>query len=369
MIAVVFAVCQWMQAAAPAPLPTFQHVVIISVDGLRPECVMPELEEAYPGLARLARGPHTLQGRCDPETSITLPNHCSLVTGRLASGAAGHGWIKNSDPPSRLQGGTLDANHGGYVSSVFDVAHDHGARTALVAGKLKLVLFEQSYGADAAEPDSVAPDNGRNKLDVFVCDTEPASQLDSVMATLRRAASCNQQSLTFWHIPSPDFQGHATGWDLSNGSLYRKAVQKVDMALQQLFHELDHDSRLKGRVSIVLTADHGGGAPHISHTDPLAPLNFTIPFMVWLGADSPSCDLYEMNADCRTKPLAAERFKADATPPIRNADCPNVALALMGLPPIAGSTANAKQELQIVAPTTASVSSTRQQSQSSDTKP
>jgi len=327
--------------------PSFDHVILISVDGLRPECLQPEMASAYPALARLARGPHTLQARCDPDISITLPNHCDMITGRLAAGTSGHGWLKNEDPPARKHGGTLHANKVDYVSSIFDVAHDRGARTALICGKWKFVLFEQSYGQDAGGPDKVAPDNSRDKIDLFVCDSEALSQSDSVLATIRHAAATNQKSLTLWHIPTPDFQGHATGWDVSEGSPYRQSVATVDHGIENILTQVDADAHVRGRVAIVLTADHGGGVPAISHVDAEAPINFTIPFLVWLAKDSQACDLYGMNPECRSLPAASQRFVPDARPPIRNADAANVALGLIGLPPIPGSTANAQQELRV----------------------
>jgi hypothetical protein len=103
-------------------------------------------------------------------------------------------------------------------------------------------------------------------------------------------------------------------------------------------------------VAIVLTADHGGGVPFKSHTDPAAPINFRIPFLVWLGADSEPVDLYEINASTRTRPPPGERMAATGAPPIRNADAGNTALALLELPAISGSVANAKQDLATAAP-------------------
>jgi hypothetical protein len=102
-------------------------------------------------------------------------------------------------------------------------------------------------------------------------------------------------------------------------------------------------------VAIVLTADHGGGVPRISHVDAEAPINFTIPFLVWLGRDGESLDLYQLNRDTRRQPAPSERFAADGPPPIRNAELGNVALSILGLPGIPGSTANAAQDLRLQA--------------------
>lgn len=329
---------------------TFDHVLMISVDGLRPECAGPDLAEAYPGLARLARGPHTLDARCDPEVSITLPNHVSMVTGRPVTGEDGHGWMENTDPPARKHGGTLSLRKGSDIDSIFDVAHDRGLHTALVVGKWKFVLFEQSYGEDAGDQDQVAPDDGKDKIDSFACTPEPMGIAELAVTSIREAARKGKRSLTMVHFPNADFAGHGQGWDLTEGSSYRKSVQTIDEALRRILTAIDAEPTWKGRVAIVLTADHGGGVPFKSHTDPAAPINFRIPFLVWLGADSEPVDLYEINAATRTRPPSSERMAASGAPPIRNADAGNTALAMLGLPAIPGSVSNAKQDLATTAP-------------------
>jgi predicted AlkP superfamily pyrophosphatase or phosphodiesterase len=333
LLAAVIALPSNAQDAAPV----IEHVVIVSVDGLRPELLMPEMEPQHPALVRLTRGPHTLAARCDPDVSITMPNHVGMVTGRLVAGEAGHGWVTNDDPPARKQGGTVHAKHPGYVASVFDVAHDHGLRTGVICGKWKFVLFEQTWGEGGGRPDTVAPDQGSDKIDLFVCEPDPLVQVDHVKATLERAATRGQRSLILWHVPTPDFQGHATGWDLANGSPYRASVKTVDQALGALLSVLDADPALQGRVAVVLTADHGGGVPFVSHLDPEAPVNFAIPFLVWPGRDGEPQDLYQVAGSTRRRPGATERFAANAPPPIRNADAGNTALHLLGLPAIPDS--------------------------------
>ncbi|NBU42158.1 MAG: hypothetical protein EBS51_15445, partial [Planctomycetia bacterium] len=64
--------------------------------------------------------------------------------------------------------------------------------------------------------------------------------------------------------------------------------------------------------------------------------------------------LYELNSTVRRKPAASERFAANAPPPIRNGDAGNLALSLLGLPAIPGSTINASQDLVVEATASAS---------------
>ena len=66
------------------------------------------------------------------------------------------------------------------------------------------------------------------------------------------------------------------------------------------------------------------------------PLNFRIPFLFWAG-DSVAEDLYALNAE-RPRPGREERVARDAgRQPIRNGDAGNLALRILGLPPIDGS--------------------------------
>ena len=344
------------QAAAPAPVAasvprTFRHVLVISVDGLRPDAIDGPEDGPLPGFRRLLRGPHTLQARADAELTITLPNHVSMVTGRPVAGPAGHGWRENGDPPSVKQGGSLHRRNGSYVASMFDVAHDRGAATAVIATKSKFALVAQSYDDGEGAADAVGTNDGKDKVDAFACVRTSRMARDAAAAWLRSQPGA---SLTLLHFAAPDSAGHGSGWDLQAGSPYRRAVEEVDAELAALLAGIEADPALRGEVAIVLTADHGGGVPFISHTDPRARMNFLIPFVVWLGADAPPTELTALNADRRAAVPAEEYVPTDAPQqPIRNAEAGNLALQLMGLPPIPGSVANAKQDLLLAEPGTA----------------
>jgi len=323
------------------------HVILISVDGLRPEAILRPLVDQHPAMKQLTQGAWTAQARCDPDISVTLPNHIDMITARLVAGENGHGWVDNVDPPSRTMGGTLHLKPRHYISSVFDVAHDEGLQTALVVGKWKFVLFEQSYGEDAGGPDDVAPNYGKDKIDCFVCSPNSMDQVQQLAAFIQGASDRKKKTFTFLHLALPDFVGHASGWDLSDGSAYRQALLDIDAALGFILSKINNSPTLKGHVAIVLTADHGGGVPLISHRDPEAPVNFTIPFLVWTGVHQTQVDLYAINATTRHCPAANERFTANQLPPIRNSDASNTCLMLLGLPAIPGSTVNARQDLQM----------------------
>lgn len=322
--------------AAPtaAPGDTIAHALLISVDGLRSECLEQPLLDQLPAFARLLRGPHTLEARTDPDYTVTLPNHLSMLTGRPVLGAAGHGWIGNDDPPGLRQGGTLHAIRGAYVASAFDVAHDAGLATAAIVSKTKFWLLEQSYSGDFGAPDAVAPDHGKAKIDRFVA----ARAMDDVAdATLWHLETAERPSFAFVHFAAPDAAGHGDGWIVEPTSKYFAAVMETDRALGRLLEGIDRRSALAGRVAIVLTADHGGGEPLKTHTVQKSRLNFRIPFLAWLGADRAPSDLLAANP-ARPAPAADANPSFDGNPPpIRNGDAGNAALRLLGLPPIPAS--------------------------------
>ena len=72
----VFAIAALLLAlsnvARTAPAPTFDHVIVISVDGLRPDVIDGPEDGALPGFSRLKRGPHTLQARTDATMTVKI---------------------------------------------------------------------------------------------------------------------------------------------------------------------------------------------------------------------------------------------------------------------------------------------------------
>jgi hypothetical protein len=125
----------------------------------------------------------------------------------------------------------------------------------------------------------------------------------------------------------------------------------VDRELGRLLDGIVADDALRGTTALVLTTDHGGGAPFRSHDRATVAVNFVIPFLVWTGDEREPRDLYAMNAKTRADPGTLQ-VAGDATglPPVRNADAGNLVLSLLGLPALTGSTVNAKQDLSVFAP-------------------
>ncbi len=320
------------------------HAIVLSIDGLRPDALESAVHRGLPGFARLLDGPHTLDARTDPDCTVTLPNHVGMVTGRTLKGPQGHHWLPNAVPPTIAEGGTLHAAAGEYVPSMWDVAHDRGVRTAMVASKPKFILFDNSYRAEQAQPDAEGPDDGREKLDVVWIALDAAGAEQKAKAFLDESAAMDQRSLAFVHWADPDASGHGRTWDVTDGSAYMACIDSMDALVDDLLRHIDQSPALRGRTAIVLTADHGGGAPPASHTLVDSPLNFRIPFVVWVGGGGERGDLYDLSPN-RTRPAVDARVSESGGAPIRNADAGNCALWLMGLPSIPTSTAGVEHDL------------------------
>ncbi|MEY2713871.1 MAG: hypothetical protein RIT24_214 [Planctomycetota bacterium] len=328
----------------PAP---FNHVLVISVDGLRSDCLEAPSIELLPNFARLLAGPHTLDARTDSQVTVTLPNQVSTITGRTVFGPYGHNWTHNSDPPDIQRGGTLHINKGAYITSMFDVAHDAGISTTCHVSKAKFWLLQQSYGWSTGAPDTTGEDNGLAKIDAFHYIESNAALGAAVAGHLQRAT---KRTLDFVHFAAPDSAGHSYDWIVKPDSKYFAAVKEVDAALGVILKAIEEDPDLRGRTALVLTADHGGGVPRKTHTDMTCPLNFRIPFLVWLGEGRQAADLLALNPN-RLRPGREEIGARDATAqPIRNGDAANVAMSLLGLPAIPGSFYGANERLRLTAP-------------------
>ncbi len=261
-----------------------------------------------------------------------------MVTGRGVDGADGHNYTNNGFVG---ESDSLHANKGSYLASVFDVAHDHGLSTAFYRSKLKLAIIDQSYDAANGAPDLTGDDDGLAKIDIArysMTDSESGPLMDLLEVDLLETAV----QLTFLHLVDPDPVGHSWGWESAE---YFDAVRRIDTYLGRLLELVEANEPYAGRTSIVLTADHGGVGS--SHTDAGDPENYIIPFCVW-GADVPAAGhLYAINLATRSDPGADRPLYGIGMQPIRNGDISNLALDLLGLPPVPGSTINAAQDLRV----------------------
>lgn len=313
---------------APAPASSGPEraepiVLAISIDGLNPDALDALGESRAPSLHRLVReGAATLNARTADELTITLPNHTGMLTGRGIGGPGGHAVTFNDD-----DGTTLMSTHGSYVPGMFDVAHDHGLKTAFLAEKEKFHFLMRSWDADHGGEDLVAEDNGRDKTDV-----DQVGPAASLVARTQSLLIDGETDLIFLHLAAPDTAGHASGW---LGPAYLAAVQDADASLGRILSSIDDTPGLSERVTILLTSDHGGPQGHKQHDDLTLLANRRVPFIVWGAGADMGRDLYALNPG-RADP-GGDRVGYPGTQPVRNMDIANTALDLLGLDPIEGA--------------------------------
>jgi len=299
--------------------PRVTHVVIVSLDGLSSDAVQALGPVALPTLHRLAwRGAFTLNARADPNSTETLANHLSMMTGLPLSA---HGYSDN----------TLEARAPKKITceSLFDVVHRSGKRAALVSSKKKFLLYGERW---------------RGAIDrVDVTDRDDDATLAAWIAIMRE----RDPALSFLHLAAIDRAGHAKGWDLSAGSPYTAAVRETEALIATLIQTIDHDPALRDHTAIILTSDHGGRDRN--HVDAKDRAMFTVPLIVMSPATAGG-DLYALNAGIRADPGLSRTSTSSVLPPISSADVANAALGLLGLPAVPGSTANVRQDMYFGAP-------------------
>ncbi|MDB6167490.1 MAG: hypothetical protein JWM88_354 [Verrucomicrobia bacterium] len=206
------------------PLPAIEHVVVISVDGLRPDRA---LLADMPTMRRMVHeGAYTFWAKTTA-VSITLPSHTSMVTGVIPRK---HGIEWNRELPLREPVYPL-------VPTVMEMATKAGYVTAMIAGKSKFsTLNKPGTVTHAYVPAEGSSDNA-----------DVASHAVQIIADYRPA-------FVFIHFPDVDAVGHAKGWG-SHEQLEK--IEQTDRALAQVFEALDR-AGIRGSTFVLLTADHGG---------------------------------------------------------------------------------------------------------------
>jgi arylsulfatase A-like enzyme len=212
-------------------------VLILSLDGLRPDALDPERTPTILALAEAGAATLTAQTTMP---SATLPAHGSMLSGYDVDR---HGLSWNDYIPAN-----------GYIrtATVFSVAHDAGLHTEMVVSKEKLVHI--------ATPGTV---------DEFTY--VPGG--DYAVAEQAGMAIADGFEVLFVHFPGPDTAGHQAGW---MSPIYLGTVAHTDEAVARTLEALDV-AGLRDGTLILLTSDHGGhGEIHGSSR----PEDMTIPWII-----------------------------------------------------------------------------------------
>ncbi|MCC7518214.1 MAG: alkaline phosphatase family protein [Verrucomicrobiae bacterium] len=249
----------WTAAAFAAPV---EHVVILSLDGGRPDVL---LSAETPNLHEMAdRGAWTWWAQT-VNPSITLVSHSSMLTGCLPQK---HGIHWNKWAPER-----------GYAKATtcFEVAKAAGLRTAMVVAKRK---FEH-----LAKPGSV---------DRFLCVEDEAPVVAEAAARVIRE---DKPHLLFVHFKDGDSVGHAKGWGSRE---QRQAFEKCDEGVGVLRSAI-RDAGLQSSTLFVISADHGGHGKTHGTTDVR---DMTIPWIAYAPGLVPPHQVESSVSTCDTAATA-----------------------------------------------------------------
>ncbi len=223
----------------PAQLGHAAHVYIVTIDGLNPELVDPEI---MPHLARMARDGASSVGAITVSVSLTLPAHASMITGLPPDR---HGVLWNKRRPDL---GPLEP------TTIFELAAAAGIRTGLFSGKDKLWhLFK---------PGSIDDGSASKRPDAEVMDEALGAIVE------------HRTGLALIHLPDVDNAGHRWGW---NSEAQADAAREADAALGRLVATLDKLG-MRDDTVVIVTADHGGSGR--THGDGEAD-DLSIPWIVW----------------------------------------------------------------------------------------
>ena len=220
--------------AEDRPTPVIRHVLIVSIDGLRPDVL---LRADTPFIRRLwTTGSFTFWARTTP-ASITLPSHVSMLTGVSPEA---HGVMWNADLP--LAEPVYPA-----VPTIFQLAKKAGLTTAMAAGKSKIGVVNTPGAIDH----------------VFIATGKTSGDGD-VIGPAAEILRQHKPNLTFVHLPGVDNAGHAKGW---GSPTQIAAVEAADACVGRLLTTLDQ-AGLRDSTLIILTADHGGAGRTHGPDDP-----------------------------------------------------------------------------------------------------
>ena len=232
-----------------------QRVVLVVLDGLRPDAIVRFRLDRVANLAR--RGASTYRAQT-VSPSITPCAMASLLTG---ASPERHGMQSERFRLPRPRGPVHPlaqelARHS-LPSSFFmpQVPFLMRGIAARLATALGLGLFRH---------------HGRNAGDV--------------LAAARSTLASQRRGLIVLHWLDADRAGHEAGW---MSPRYAEAAERMDAALGALEAAVDLDDPTTLMIAL---ADHGGGGATPTHHDSAHPLDTTIPVMLAGGAVVP-CDL------------------------------------------------------------------------------
>jgi predicted AlkP superfamily pyrophosphatase or phosphodiesterase len=219
----------------PTPVHQVHRVLILSIDGLRPDAISLAPMQNLQKLMQTSAYTLTAQ---TVYPSVTLISHASMLTG-LCPSKHGVDW-NDYIADNGIAGGT----------DLFDLAHAAGLETWMFVGKEKLKQITAS-----------------TSLTGFVKGSDRDSELTDQLIEEFPA----DFGVLFVHFATVDGMGHEYGW-LSPEQL--SVAFRADESLGRILAELEARN-LRNETLVIITADHGG---HDTTHGSSMPEDMTIPW-------------------------------------------------------------------------------------------
>ena len=231
-----------LPAITSTPLPAVQRVFVVTFDGLRPDAI--QAAEMKNVISFMQSGAYTLSAQTI-FPSLTLPSHSSMFVGTC--------------PAKHIVRWNEYVPENGYAlgTDIFDLAHQAGLKTVIVAGKEKL-----RHITEPASTDFFGFVDVTDKID------DPISLESMAIEQIRK-----DFDLMFMHFPDGDLAGHEYGW-MSKEQL--AAYRRDDEAFGLLLEVIKSRELFDGTLFII-TSDHGG---HDSTHGSNMPDDMTIPWII-----------------------------------------------------------------------------------------
>ncbi len=214
--------------------PDVRRVLIVSIDGLRPDLLL--RADAPNVRALMKRGSYTMWARTIAD-AYTLPAHLSMLTGVTSEkhGITWNDYTEDSYPQT---------------PTIFDLAKKKGLSTAIAVAKMKFIVLKRPGMIDFP----------------FIADEDKQGDADVVREAVKIIRE-HKPAVMFVHLANVDVVGHAEGW----GSA--KQIEAIHLADAQLGEVLEAmrgagageggagagaGGKLEEHTLILLSSDHGG---------------------------------------------------------------------------------------------------------------
>lgn len=248
----------WCQIDGPA-----QHVILISVDGFRPNFYVEERWPA-PTIQQLAKEGLHAQGMRPVSPSVTLPDHTTMITGALPNK---HGIYHNQPfDPSGWEAGRYSHSNQIKVETMWDAVKQAGGTSASlnwpVSQEAPVDWNYFSHGSRSnSYPESFVQDIENNLIGKIpeTNSYDRVSDFDYYASDLRLAKVASyliekhQPNLMTIHFSATDHFQHEQGRE---GDKVKKAIANADVCISQLV-EAAKKAGIYEQTVFIVCGDHG----------------------------------------------------------------------------------------------------------------